>query len=393
MIYDAIVVGSGPGGAIAAAELARRGRAVLLADRQAFPRDKVCGDGLPASVMGKLAELGLSPREHPLFHRQINGIYLQSYANHSVVIPAHEEDIYSMVSPRFNFDHWLHEHALRSGARFEVMDVVEPLTASDGSPDGASAERIVGIVERKGNERIEHEAKVVIAADGASSVIARAILGRVSSPKETAIAIRAYARLKHSKPIDPLVQFYYLRSLAPGYAWVFPVDDHRVNVGLGLFDQQVYKQGKLNLKDLLNEFLDMIRYTIPLELEAETVKSWPIPVWMSGESRVVKGAYLIGDAGRFADALTGGGIFPAIVTGHLAALSADMELNGTPASEAALIYDQAWRNGIGRSLQRLLTVRNVLLDHPTLFNATVALGDKLPMIKGKILKSLAGQHA
>ena len=62
MLYDVIVVGSGPGGAIAAAVLAAQGKSVLLADRQEFPRDKVCGDGLPLNVMVMLG-LPLSTAE------------------------------------------------------------------------------------------------------------------------------------------------------------------------------------------------------------------------------------------------------------------------------------------------------------------------------------------
>ena len=57
--YDVIVVGSGPGGAVAAARLAQQGKSVLLADRQSFPRDKVCGDGLPVHVMLMLREMGI----------------------------------------------------------------------------------------------------------------------------------------------------------------------------------------------------------------------------------------------------------------------------------------------------------------------------------------------
>ena len=39
---DVLVVGAGPAGATAARELAVRGVATLLVDREAFPRRKVC---------------------------------------------------------------------------------------------------------------------------------------------------------------------------------------------------------------------------------------------------------------------------------------------------------------------------------------------------------------
>src|SRR5262245_11914195 len=70
--WDAVAVGAGPAGALAARELARRGRSVLLVDREAFPRGKVCGcclsrAGLAAlrrSALGGLAEAcGARPLE------------------------------------------------------------------------------------------------------------------------------------------------------------------------------------------------------------------------------------------------------------------------------------------------------------------------------------------
>lgn len=58
MIYDVIVVGAGPGGSSAANFLAREGVKVLLLDKSAFPRDKVCGDGMTPQAVYWLDRLG-----------------------------------------------------------------------------------------------------------------------------------------------------------------------------------------------------------------------------------------------------------------------------------------------------------------------------------------------
>jgi geranylgeranyl reductase family protein len=391
MIYDVIIVGSGPGGAVAAATLAKRGKSVLLVDRQPFPRDKVCGDGLPGNVMGMLVEgLGIDIKHYGLKHQQIYGIDLVAPSGMPLEVREKPKAHYSMVAPRYYFDNMLHQHAVESGATFEVMEVDVPLFdgaahagngANESLPD--PSRKVVGIVQRKGKERIEHEAKVVIAADGAASPLTRAVRGRVSDTQETAVAIRAYGRLTRPLTKIPVVYFKYLLSLVPGYGWVFPTSADTINVGLGLFDQEKFKKDGKNLKELLSEFLH----------NKETVKTWPIPVWMTNESRVINGMYLVGDAGRFVDALTGGGIYPAMITGQLAGQAGLKQLDGTSLAEAAHFYDEGWRGGIGRSLSKLLLVQRWIGSKPAVFNGIFRVANALPPLRGYLLQSLAGQHA
>ena len=61
-LFDAIVIGAGPAGSAAAVELARAGRDVALLDRQAFPRDKPCGDLIGARALALARDLGIDER-------------------------------------------------------------------------------------------------------------------------------------------------------------------------------------------------------------------------------------------------------------------------------------------------------------------------------------------
>lgn len=56
--WDAAVIGAGPAGAAAAIVLARAGRRVLMVDRVAHPRDKVCGCCLGPLGQRVITELG-----------------------------------------------------------------------------------------------------------------------------------------------------------------------------------------------------------------------------------------------------------------------------------------------------------------------------------------------
>src|SRR3712207_7116277 len=56
---DLIVVGAGPAGSATAYYAARAGLKVLLLDRQEFPRDKPCGDGLMPHAAEEISLMGL----------------------------------------------------------------------------------------------------------------------------------------------------------------------------------------------------------------------------------------------------------------------------------------------------------------------------------------------
>src|SRR5436853_4340221 len=69
--WDVAVVGAGPAGALAGRQLARRGLSVLLVDKAAFPRWKVCGCCLNGAALAVLGSVGLG--ELP---KQLNAVRL-----------------------------------------------------------------------------------------------------------------------------------------------------------------------------------------------------------------------------------------------------------------------------------------------------------------------------
>ena len=56
---DVLIVGAGPGGSAAAYHLARHGIDVVAVDKAAFPREKVCGDGLTPRSVGAIQRMGV----------------------------------------------------------------------------------------------------------------------------------------------------------------------------------------------------------------------------------------------------------------------------------------------------------------------------------------------
>ena len=57
------IVGAGPSGSSAGYHLAKSGHRVVLIDRAAFPRDKICGDVVSFGAQQALAGMGLYPAQ------------------------------------------------------------------------------------------------------------------------------------------------------------------------------------------------------------------------------------------------------------------------------------------------------------------------------------------
>ncbi len=62
---DIAVIGAGPAGAAAAIRAARSGATVVVFEKGAHGRDKVCGDGLTPRAVGALNELKIDTRRRP----------------------------------------------------------------------------------------------------------------------------------------------------------------------------------------------------------------------------------------------------------------------------------------------------------------------------------------
>ncbi|HEY2301180.1 MAG TPA: FAD-dependent monooxygenase, partial [Acidimicrobiales bacterium] len=72
-VFDAVVVGAGPAGSVAALVLARAGVRVALIDKAAFPRDKACGDLIGPRGVQILEDLGVELPDERVGDMQVVG--------------------------------------------------------------------------------------------------------------------------------------------------------------------------------------------------------------------------------------------------------------------------------------------------------------------------------
>jgi menaquinone-9 beta-reductase len=360
---DVIVVGAGPAGSTAAASLARRGRDVLLLDRAEFPRDKPCGDGIPPGTVGILHDLGLRDQLRDARFAPVRAVRLVSGTGRdfSLEFTPRRVDAEFFIAPRVQFDDLLRRHAIASGARFECARVRGPVR------DG---ERIVGVRAQFNGDERDIGARVVIAADGATSVVSRALPLAKPPEEHRGVAIRAY--LDGIATLPATVEFHFSTALAPGYGWIFPLDERRANVGVIMRTDRFKRRG-VSLEKLLNEFLaspDVRKRLKPAARPAE-IASWQLPyATPDSERRAFDGALLVGDAGRFIDSLTGEGIHHAVVTAAIAAEVADEALaRPDSASEILATFDARCRRAIDPLIRRSYHAQKYVVAHPLLLEA------------------------
>lgn len=313
---DVLVVGAGPTGSTTAYHLARHGVDVLAVDKAAFPREKVCGDGLTPRGVKQLLEMGVDVTE-PGFTR-IEG--LRSFGSGvKIELPwprLRSFPEFGLVRTRHDLDDLLIRHAEKAGARvWQETDAGEPILDERGWVVGAT-------VRRGDGEPQEVRARFVIAADGASSRFSQQAGVRRDPGRPIGIAARRYFRSPMAG--DPYFHSWldleHRGNYLPGYGWVFPVGDGIVNVGAGLLNT-AHDFKHLSARKVFEVFLQQLpeEWGCTEENAVGNVLSGPLPMGMNRQPLSVPGLLVAGDAGGIINPFNGEGIAYGMESGRLAA--------------------------------------------------------------------------
>jgi len=327
-VAQVIVVGAGPAGVSAAFFMARAGVDVLLVDRATFPRDKPCGDGVTASGLAVLERMGLlewitgndflEPQE--LLLASPDGAVARAR-------PAPREGFsYGYVIPRLKLDAALVERAVTAGARLQEGVSIKSI-------DYLNAHR-VRLVGRAAGRPVALETSLVIAADGGQSSFTRQI-GLVPGPPEL-VALRGYMENDTGDPA--LLEIHWESAIMPGYGWIFPLGEGRVNVGIGAYSAIVRRRG-LNLHDQWRKFLTQnpdTRARLRQARQAGPVRGQPLRTDADRVTPLADNVLVAGEAAGLANPLTGEGIGPSLECGEIAAAHACRALERGTFSAAAL---------------------------------------------------------
>jgi geranylgeranyl reductase family protein len=349
--FDVLIVGAGPAGSFAAERLARGGARVALFDGRPAGEAKACGGGVTSKA------LKAWPHLLEAMGRTVEEVEMYSPAGARVRLKL---DAPFAIYSRAAFDSYLRDRAIAAGAHVVSQRV---------SLAGESDEHGVWTVRARGGE--SWQGRMLVAADGANSPIARRMAGALPNAEmEVAFGYRAPLPKRGDAP----TVIAFLPGWV-GYAWAFPRLDH-ISFGIATSqDAFVHRSLDALLWDFMLGYYRMredaraplwsaqAKQTSDDELRDREIErklrasvnryAARIPglapeTWNT--RRVGSDTWaLLGDAAGFADPVTGEGIYYAL---RSAELFAEAFLEGDAAS-----YEERWRADFGRELRRASAMR------------------------------------
>ncbi len=343
--YDVIIVGAGPAGSTAARFLAKAGARVLVIDkRQEIGAPKRCAEGI--DITG-LQNVGLEP-DMRWAANEISGAVIYAPNSKSVALDAIDPKGVGYVLERKIFEKHLATLAISAGAKYLVKTEFTDLLRSGGA--------ICGIKARGLGGEFAATAKIIIAADGRESKVAKA------AGLDTANKLKDYHsgfqyEMAGLRGLDwRKLHIFFGNDAAPkGYIWIFPKSEGVANVGIGIIGTTSGEGHRA--KDYLDKFIaehpEIFGGASPIEINAGGV-----PVSSSVEKLAVDNLVLIGDAAQLVNPIHGGGIALAMHSGKLAAETALEALKEGNFSEKFLRrYEKRWEKTRGKRLRKLMKLR------------------------------------
>jgi geranylgeranyl reductase family protein len=382
---DVLVVGGGPSGAACAYWLAEAGHDVTLIERKHYPREKTCGDGLTPRSVHQLEQMGLAD-ELSHHHRFVG---LRSIAFGRTIemqwptVPGMPN--YGYVITRADLDELVARRAEKAGARvLEGHEALEPVVDRGLVRGAVVRDKDSGVVS-------DLTARYVVVADGANSRFGRALGTSRNRDYPLGMAIRGY--FESPRHDEPWIESHLdIRDKAgnvlPGYGWIFPVGDGRVNVGIGLLS--TFNQWKaVNTTHLMEAFVDYAPRS--WGLSPETACGPPtggrLPMGLSVGPHAGPTYLVVGDAGGAINPFNGEGIAYAYETGRMAAEAVDEAIRTGDGLALAAYGDRLQAEyGLYYKVARAF-VR--IIGHPELMRALVSTGMRSRTLMEWVLRIMA----
>jgi len=305
--FDAVVVGAGTGGCLAAKTIAKLGLEVCLIDQKSEEKigDKVCGDAI-----GKhhFDHINLAHPSGEELEQKMEGIKVYS-PDMETVVTVKGEGIHGYLVNRKLFGQRLLREARDAGAVLLESTLVTAPIIKDGA--------VVGVKTKNPETGEDNDifAQVVVDASGHSAVLRKKLPSEFGIETEVddadvEVCYREIREVKEPISETEFCKIYLdLKRYPGGYCWIFPKSSTTVNVGLGV----AMTKGFPNPKNLFHE------YVLPMPIFKDsrplTGGGGLVPTRRPISRMVGNGIVIVGDAACQVNPIHGGGIGPSMMAG------------------------------------------------------------------------------
>ena len=285
MIYkDIIIIGGGPAGSTCAWRLRRAGADVLVLDKKAFPRQKLCAGWIPPKV---LRLLRINPHYYPHSLTRFDKLHFYIRGRH-VAVPTRQYAI-----RRIEFDDWLLKRARVPVHQHNVVNIRK-------EADGFILDET-------------YRCRVLVGAAGTACPVYR-LFFKETTPRFSQFQITTHEQEFPYEWQDPNCYLWFFDNNLAGYSWYVPKSNGYLNIGIGAKvdalrarHESIRQHWELLVAKLFK--LGLIRNVNP------TPGGWTYHLRQKPARRQLGNAFIIGDAAGLATLDMGEGIGPAVQSG------------------------------------------------------------------------------
>lgn len=366
-LWDVVVIGAGPAGAMAARAVARRSASVLLVDQSPFPRWKVCGCCFNGAALDMLEAVGLGELPARCGAQPLRAMRLSAgHRQATIALPR------SVVLSRETFDAALVDAAVREGAQFA------PMTRATLGPLEPDARHVT---LARGNDRVDVRARVVLVATGLHAQILNV------EPAFTG-SVERHSRVGLGAVLDDAPAWYragviFMAWGPRGYVGLVRLEDGRLDVAAAC--DPVFVRARHGPVGAVRHLLEAAGWPVPTTLAHAAWRGTPGLTRRSltvGTTRL----FLIGDAAGYVEPFTGEGIAWALASG-MAVVPFALQAARRWEPSLAMQWTTRYHRLIGKR-QRMCRIVTGALRQVRVTQVAVRLLARVPILASPIVRLL-----
>ncbi|MFX1564665.1 MAG: geranylgeranyl reductase family protein [Promethearchaeota archaeon] len=336
MDAEIVVIGAGPAGSLAARQLARKGRSVMLLEEH----DQI---GKPVHCAGLigiegLRNNGIIPRSDVIIQRVHQSIF---HAPSGTYLALAKKEPHAFVLHRDRLDQQIAHEAEIAGATIQLGTRVTRIFQEQGE---------MRLRVTQNGQKTELRTRFVVNAEGINAQLMKPL--NLPRPKpDYMLPALQYEVTNVSLPTDTVHLFFDNQLAKNFFAWVIPLDEHHARVGLAAAHKQTRRA--------LDKFLNYCYLTV----NAKIMKRYGGIVYAGGpSSKTIAHRFVnIGDAAGQTKATTGGGVVAGGACAIMAATSIDRALKNKTYNHGELCrYERTWKRSWGRQLYLMALLRRLV---------------------------------